>query len=109
MLNDKLSDPINLNSPTQIAILLYDILKLDNGDVKNPRGTGSDLLAKIDNSICKALIKYRELSKLIDSFIDSLPKFVNLNDSRIHCSFNQYGAKTGRMSCSGPKLNWALV
>ena len=100
----KLENPINLGSPTQVAILLYDILGLDSGDSRNPRGTGSDILAKLDNSIAKSLIKYREFSKLVDAFIDSLPKFVNGNDGRIHCSFNQYGAKTGRMSCSDPNL-----
>ena len=107
--NCKLESPINLASTTQISILLYDILKLDSGDKRKPRGTGSDILAKLNHPIADALVKYRELSKLITAFIDSLPKFVNPNDGRIHCSFNQYGAKTGRMSCSDPKLNWALV
>ena len=107
--NCKLENPVNLSSPLQIAILLYDVLGLDNGDTKNPRGTGSDILAKLNNPIAESLIKYREFSKLVDAFIDSLPKFVNKIDGRIHCSFNQYGAKTGRMSCSDPKLNWALI
>lgn len=100
----KLETPVNLGSPLQVAILLYDVLGLDNGDTKNPRGTGSDILAKFNNPIAESLIKYREFSKLVDAFIDSLPKFVNPNDGRIHCSFNQYGAKTGRMSCSEPNL-----
>lgn len=102
--NCKLENPVNLSSPLQIAILLYDVLGLDNGDTKNPRGTGSDILAKLNNPIAESLIKYREFSKLVDAFIDSLPKFVNKSDGRIHCSFNQYGAKTGRMSCSAPNL-----
>lgn len=100
----KLENPVNLGSPLQVAILLYDVLGLDNGDTKNPRGTGSDILARLDNPIAESLIKYREFSKLVDAFIDSLPKFVNGNDGRIHCNFNQYGAKTGRMSCSDPNL-----
>ena len=102
--NCKLENPVNLSSPLQIAILLYDVLGLDNRDTKNPRGTGSDILAKLNNPIAESLIKYREFSKLVDAFIDSLPKFVNKSDGRIHCSFNQYGAKTGRMSCSDPNL-----
>lgn len=107
--NCKLESPINLASTTQISILLYDILRLDSGDKRKPRGTGSDILEKLNHPIADALVKYRELSKLINAFIDSLPKFVNPNDGRIHCSFNQYGAKTGRMSCSDPKQNWALM
>lgn len=108
-INHRLEDPINLDSSTQISILLYDVLCVESVDKRSPRGTGSDILEKIDNPICKELIKYRELSKLVSAFIDSLPEYVNKQDNRIHCSFRQYGAKTGRMSCTEPKLNWALV
>lgn len=103
-LGKKLENPINLSSTTQIAILLYDIFKLDSGIKNNPRGTGSDILKRIDHPVCKALLKYREFSKLISAFIDSLPGFVNKTDGRIHCNFNQYGADTGRMSCQNPNL-----
>lgn len=101
---DKLDDPINIGSSTQIAILLYDILKIEPPDPKQPRGTGVHILEKIDNPICKAILDYREVQKLLSTYIDKLPNVVNPNDGRIHCRFNQYGADTGRMSSSDPNL-----
>ena len=100
----KLDDPINIASPTQIAILLYDILKLESPDKKSPRGTGVEILSKIDNPITKAILEYREVQKLLSTYIDKLPECVNPKDGRIHCHFNQYGADTGRMSSRDPNL-----
>lgn len=101
--NHKLSDPINISSPTQIAILLYDILKIEPPDEKNPRGTGEEILNKIDNPLCKAILEYRGVAKLLSTYIDALPQ-VMLPDGRVHCNFNQYGAKTGRLSSDEPNL-----
>ena len=103
-INHKLDTPINIGSPTQIAILLYDILNIEPPDPKSPRGTGSAILQKIDNPIAKAILDYREMSKLVSTYIDKLPNCVNPKDGRIHCSFNQYGADTGRFSSSDPNL-----
>ena len=103
-INHKLDDPINIGSPTQIAILLYDILKIEPPDSKSPRGTGEKILQAIDNPIAKAILDYREMSKLVSTYIDKLPNCVNPKDGRIHCSFNQYGADTGRFSSSDPNL-----
>lgn len=105
----KLDTPINIASPTQLAILFYDIIGIDVIDKKKPRGTGVEILSKIDLPIAKDILAYREVEKLISTYIDKLPSCVNPNDGRIHCSFNQYGADTGRMSSSEPKQNWALV
>ena len=102
--NCKLDDPINIGSPTQIAILLYDILQIEPPDPKSPRGTGEAILQKIDNPIAKAILDYREMSKLVSTYIDKLPECVNPKDGRIHCSFNQYGARTGRFSSENPNL-----
>ena len=103
-INSKLDTPINIGSPTQIAILLYDILKIEPPDPKTPRGTGEAILQKIDNPIAKAVLDYREMSKLVTTYIEKLPNCVNPKDGRIHCSFNQYGADTGRFSSSDPNL-----
>lgn len=103
-INHKLENPINISSPTQLAILIYDILKVEPPDLKNPRGTGVEILSKIDNPICQAVLDYRTISKLITTYIDKLPNCVNPNDGRIHCSFNQYGADTGRFSSNDPNL-----
>ena len=100
----KLDDPINIASPTQLAILFYDILGVDVVDKKSPRGTGVEILSKIDNPIAKAVLEYREVQKLLSTYIDKLPECVNPKDGRIHCHFNQYGADTGRMSSSDPNL-----
>ena len=100
----KLADPINLDSPTQVAILLYDIMKVGVIDEKSPRGTGEKILQQIDNSFTKALLEYRGLGKLISTYIDKLPTCVNPKDGRIHCKFNQYGADTGRFSSNDPNL-----
>ena len=102
--NHKLDTPINIGSPTQIAILLYDIMKVEPPDPKSPRGTGEAILQKIDSPITKAILDYREMSKLVSTYIDKLPGCVNPKDGRIHCNFNQYGADTGRMSSSDPNL-----
>ena len=101
---NKLSDPINIDSPTQIAILMYDIMKLPAVDDKAPRGTGEDIMIKQDNPLCTAILDYRGVKKLIDTYIDKLPSCVNPKDGRIHCKFNQYGADTGRFSSSDPNL-----
>lgn len=100
----KLDNPINLSSPTQLSILLYDILKIEPPDSKTPRGTGEHILSKIDLPLCNAILKYRELDKLISTYINKLGNCVNPTDGRIHCKFNQYGADTGRFSSSDPNL-----
>lgn len=100
----KLDNPINIASPTQIAILLYDILELPAVDKNSPRGTGEPILSKMDNEIAKAVLEFRTLSKLVETYIDKLPECINPNDRRIHCKFNQIGADTGRMSSSDPNL-----
>ena len=102
--NCKLDNPISIGSPTQIAILLYDIIGVEPPDTKNPRGTGEDILVKMNNTIADKVLGYREIKKLISTYIDKLPNCVNPKDGRIHCSFNQYGAQTGRFSSSEPNL-----
>lgn len=102
--NHKLSDPINIGSPTQLAILLYDILKETSPNPAKPRGTGSEILAEIDNPICKAILDYRATAKLLTTYVDKLPECVNPKTGRIHCNFNQCGAKTGRMSSDNPNM-----
>lgn len=101
--NSKLSDPINLSSSTQLAILFYDIIKVGEVDKKSPRGTGADILAKMKNPIADMICKYKAVDKLLGTFIDKLPNEVQ-KDGRIHCKFHSYGADTGRMSCSSPNL-----
>ena len=100
---NKLSDPINIASPTQLAILFYDILKIPQVSKDAPRGTGEDILSKVDNPLCKAITEYRGVAKLLSTYIDAIPQAV-LDDGKVHCEFKQYGAKTGRLSSKDPNL-----
>lgn len=102
--SDKLDDPINIGSPTQLAILFYDILGYEVVDSKSPRGTGVEILKRWNTSLTNAILEYRAIDKLLGTYIDKLPECVNPNDGRIHASFNQYGADTGRMSSDRPNL-----
>lgn len=103
----QLSDPINLASPTQLAILFYDILGVEPFSKEAPRGTGEDQLKEIAEKygfeICKSILELREFNKMLDTYIEKLPKIAG-KDGRIHCSFNQLGTVTGRFSSSEPNL-----
>jgi len=103
-LYSKLDNPINLDSNSQLAILLYDILNIEPPDKKNPRGTGENILSKINNPICELVLEKRGLLKLINTYIDKIPQNVNEKDLRLHASFNSVGTDTGRFSSSSPNL-----
>lgn len=102
--NCKLKTPINIASSVQIAILLYDILKIDPVDKEKKRGTGEEILLKIKHPICKIILEYRGIAKLLSTYIDKMPKEVNPKTKKIHTNFNQMGADTGRFSSSEPNM-----
>ena len=102
--NHGLSTPINIGSSSQIATLLYDILELEPISKKLAGKTGVEVLEAYNLDICKAILDYREITKLLSTYIDKLPKLVVPKDGKIHCRFNQYGAKTGRFSSDNPNL-----
>lgn len=105
--------PVNFNSPQQLAVLFYDILKIGIIDKKNPRGTGKSIVESIvTNSkfakhpiykIAKALTDIKTFDKLLGSFIDKLPCIAKEYEGKIHCGFNQLGAATGRFASSNPR------
>ena len=105
--NNKLSDPISLSSPMQLAILLYDILNLTPLDKNKPRDTGVTTLEHFskgkEKNLCEAILGMRNVEKLIGTYIDKMPE-IALKDGRVHASYNQYGAKTGRFSSQDPNL-----
>ena len=82
--------------------MLYHILKLESSDKNHPRGTGEDILVNMEHPIAKTILDYREVAKLLNTFVDKLPKMVNPVDGRIHASFNACGTVTGRLSSSNP-------
>ena len=102
--SEQLKDPPELTSPTQFAILLYDVLSIPPVDKKSPRGTGEDILKKIDNPLCALVLKQRGIDKLLGTYIDKLPTCVNEKTGRLHAHFNQLGTETGRFSSSDPNL-----
>lgn len=103
----KLSDPISLSSAPQLAILFYDILGLQSPDKNAPRGTGEEILKHFaqgkEKNLCEAILGMRNVDKLLSTYIDKMPA-IALDDGRVHASYNQYGAKTGRFSSSDPNL-----
>lgn len=102
--DNKLSDPINIGSPTQVAILLYDIIGLTSSDKRKPRGTGEEILSEMKHDICDAILDYRGVAKLLSTYIDKMPNEINSKTGKVHCNFNQYGAVTGRFSSSNPNM-----
>ncbi len=106
--SEQLKFPVNLDSPTQLAILLYDVLKCGVVNKKKPRGTGEEELtaiyAKYKIELCNIILERRGLLKLITTYIDKLPQCVNPADGKLHAKFNQLGAGTGRFSSSDPNL-----
>lgn len=100
-------EKFNLNSPKQLSDILF--VKLGIKPLKKTatgHSTNVDVLEALsaDYPIAHKLIEYRILEKLRSTYIESLPLQVNSVTNRIHCSFNQYVAATGRLSCQDPNL-----
>lgn len=99
---------INLNSPKQLAAILFEKLQLPIlKRTKTGPSTDADVLeqlADMGHAMPKLLLEYRELQKLRSTYVDVLPQRVHRTTGRIHTSFNQIGAATGRLSSSDPNL-----
>jgi len=97
----------NPDSPKQLAEVLFSKLGL-RVIKRNKTGPSTDVevLEKLaaDHKVPRLILEYRSLVKLINTYLDNLTDFVNPKTGRIHASFNQTGAATGRLSCSGPNL-----
>lgn len=98
----------NINSPSQLAVILYDKLQISTKDVKKGKtgfSTAAGELEKIKNlhPIIALIGRYRELFKIKTTYTDALPKLVR-SDVRIHAHFNQAVTATGRLSSSEPNL-----
>ena len=105
---DLAGQPFNLNSPKQIGEIFFDQLKLPVVK-KTPSGapsTDEEVLEKLalDYPLPKLLLEYRGLSKLKSTYTDKLPKMVNPRTGRVHTSYSQAVAITGRLASSDPNL-----
>lgn len=102
--NTKLQNPINFNSPEQLAILLYDIIGCQSGNKDNPRAVDEAALKHINLPLTNAILEYRTIKKLLSTYIEAIPAKIEKVTGRLHASFNQNGADTGRFSSSDPNL-----
>ncbi len=98
----------NISSPKQLGEILFDKLKLDPNAKKTKTGqyaTGEEVLTKLDSDhpILKNILDYREFQKLKSTYVDALPQLLG-KDGRVHTSFNQAVAATGRLSSTNPNL-----
>ena len=98
----------NLDSPRQLGDVLFGHLKLpvDKKTATGQHSTNEEVLSKLaqDYPIAEKILEYRELTKLKSTYVDALPQMVNVKTGRVHTTFNQTIASTGRLSSIGPNL-----
>jgi len=99
----------NLSSPKQLGEVLFEKLQLDPKAKKTKTGqyaTGEDVLMKLahKNQICMDILAYREYTKLKSTYVDALPLLINRKTGRVHTTYGQAVAVTGRLSSNNPNL-----
>ncbi len=99
----------NLASPKQLGEVLFEKLKLDPKAKKTKTGqyaTGEEILSKLadEHEIAEAILEYRQMIKLKSTYVDALPTMINPKTGRIHTTYNQFVAATGRLSSINPNL-----
>jgi DNA polymerase-1 len=99
--------PINVNSPQQLARFLFEDLNLPGGrKTKSGYSTDANVLEGLrdQHPVVAKILEFRQLSKLKGTYVDALPLLVDPRTKRVHTSFNQTVAATGRLSSSDPNL-----
>lgn len=99
----------NVASPKQLGEILFEKLRLDKNAKKTKTGqyaTGEDVLSKLEgeHEIVRKILDFRELVKLKSTYVDALPALISKKTGRIHTSYNQAVAATGRLSSTNPNL-----
>lgn len=100
-------EEFNLNSPKQLSHILQDKLHIPlPKKIATGFSTNADVLDSLKNKfpIASVILEYRTLEKLRSTYVENLPHDVNPKTQRIHCTFNQSVAATGRLSCQDPNL-----
>jgi len=106
---DLAGKPFNINSPQQLGKVLFEDLNLP-APVRYGKGktisTAADVLESLaeEHEIARKVLEYRQLSKLKGTYVDALPLLIDPYTGRLHTTFNQAGAATGRLSSSNPNL-----
>ncbi len=112
-LSEKLSDPVEITSATQLGIFLYDVLKVLRAGRDGKKKVDEETLLKLDSALdiplIKLILKKREYDKYLGTYIDALPLLANPRDGRLHPKFNQLGREekgvvTGRFSSTDPNF-----
>ncbi len=99
----------NISSPKQLGGILFDRLKISDGAKKTKTkqySTGEEVLVKLKDKheIVPKVLEFRSLKKLLSTYVEALPKLINEQTERLHTSFNQAVAATGRLSSTNPNL-----
>ena len=99
----------NIDSPKQMGDILFDHLKIPYEGTKTKTGqygTSEDILAPLQDKyeIIDHILNYRELTKLKSTYIDALPSLINPRTGRVHTTFGQTIAATGRLASNNPNL-----
>lgn len=102
-------EAFNISSPKQLGYILFDKLMLDPKAKKTKTkqySTGEEVLVNLQDRhpIVGKILEHRGLKKLLSTYVESLPKLINPNTGKIHSSFNQTIAATGRLSSTNPNL-----
>lgn len=99
---EQIGEEFNLNSPKQLSEMLYQKLQIPS----KSSSTSADILEELaeDHPIVQKILEYRTLEKLRSTYIEALPESVNPITGRVHCTFKQSVAATGRLSCQDPNL-----
>jgi DNA polymerase I-like protein with 3'-5' exonuclease and polymerase domains len=106
----KLDTPINIDSTHQLGVIFFDLLNLNNGNRQKPRSTDAAALEHLRSKypehkdLLDRIQEYRGMGKLLSTYIEKMPAIVKAKTGRLHCRFNQYGARTGRFSSEGPNM-----
>lgn len=108
-IHEAAGEPFNISSPKQLGDILFGKMKISEKAKKTKSGqysTSEDVLIKHekDHPIIRDILDYRSLSKLKSTYVDALPELVHKGDGRIHTSYNQTVAATGRLSSTNPNL-----
>jgi len=101
-------EEFNINSPQQLGIVLFEKLGIEAGKKKTKSGYSTDasILEKVarENPIADDLLSYRTKNKLVNTYLDVLPSLISEKTGRIHTSYSQTVAATGRLSSRNPNL-----